>query len=124
MAANVKIVKVDVEGATAGALDRALYAIASNVIAHAQADYVPVDTGTLKASGTVLPPEREGSRVTVTLGFGGAAKDYAEIQERREDFHHKVGQAHYLETAVLDAVPTMQTELAARVAADIEGHAR
>lgn len=120
MATNVKIVKVDVEGVTALALDAALYQEASNVIAHSQQDLVPVDTGTLKASGTVLPPERVGSRTTVTLGYGGAAKDYAEIQERREDFHHKVGQAHYLEQAVMDAVPGLGERLAARLRADIE----
>lgn len=39
--------------------------------------YVPANTGTLKASGTVLPPEIKGTRITVTAGFGGAAGRYA-----------------------------------------------
>jgi len=39
--------------------------------------YVPVNTGTLRSSGTVLPPEIKGSTITVTCGFGGAAAGYA-----------------------------------------------
>lgn len=120
---TVKTVKVNVEGITAHALDAALYQEAANVIAHSQEDYVPVDTGTLKASGTVLPPVRSGTRTTVTLGYGGAASEYAVIQETREDFHHKVGQAHYLEQAVLDAVPGLEQRLGARLQADIERQA-
>lgn len=39
--------------------------------------YVPVNTGNLKASGTVLPPEIAGTRITVTGGFGNASSKYA-----------------------------------------------
>lgn len=39
--------------------------------------YVPANTGNLKGSGTVLPPEISGTRVTVTGGFGNAATAYA-----------------------------------------------
>lgn len=39
--------------------------------------YVPANTGTLKASGTVLPPEIKGTRIVVTAGFGNAAANYA-----------------------------------------------
>jgi len=32
----------------------------------------PVVTGTLRASGHVLPPTRSGAEISVTMGFGGA----------------------------------------------------
>lgn len=38
---------------------------------------VPVDTGNLRASGTVLPPEITGTRIVVECGFGGSAGSYA-----------------------------------------------
>jgi hypothetical protein len=42
-------------------------------------DKTPVapDGGTLRASGTVLPPEIKGTNITVAAGFGGAASKYA-----------------------------------------------
>lgn len=39
--------------------------------------YVPANTGNLKGSGTVMPPEISGTRIIVTGGFGNAASKYA-----------------------------------------------
>ena len=62
---------------------------------------VPVDTGTLRASGIVAAPDVKGDTVTVELGYGGAAKAYALIQHEREDFTHPgQGTAKYLERPV------------------------
>lgn len=60
----------------------------------------PVHDGYLRASGTVYPPKRSGTTVTVELGYGGVASDYALIQHEREDFHHDIGTAKYLERPV------------------------
>lgn len=38
---------------------------------------VPVDQGTLKASGIVLPPSIQGTRAIIVGGFGGNASEYA-----------------------------------------------
>lgn len=38
---------------------------------------VPVDTGALMNSGKTMAPEREGDEITVTLGYGDEAVDYA-----------------------------------------------
>lgn len=38
---------------------------------------VPVDTGTLRATGTVFPAVINGENITVEGGFGGAAGSYA-----------------------------------------------
>lgn len=37
----------------------------------------PVDGGTLRASGMVHDPVREGNNISVLLSFGGAAQEYA-----------------------------------------------
>ena len=38
---------------------------------------IPVDTGNLRASGTVLPPTIQGTYIEVEGGFGGSAASYA-----------------------------------------------
>lgn len=75
----------------------------------------PVDTGTLRGSGTVLPPEVSGTRVKVVAGFGGAASAYALVQHERLDFHHTSGQAKFLESAFLERAMVMPRTLAAGV---------
>jgi len=63
---------------------------------------VPVDTGVLRNTGLVEPPEPTLDGVSVTLGFGGPAAIYAAVQHERLDYHHPVGQAKYLEQPVRD----------------------
>jgi hypothetical protein len=62
--------------------------------------------GTLRDSGEVVltqGEEGEGS-VQLVLFFGGAAWAYAGIQHENLEYHHTVGQAKFLESAVLDAL--------------------
>lgn len=57
---------------------RALFRVANEIIADSKANYVPVDTGTLRSTGAVqIEGGVGGGRVTVTLGFGGPAAPYA-----------------------------------------------
>jgi hypothetical protein len=75
---------------------------------------VPWETGTLRNSGRVQPAEIEGSKVTVTLSYGGAAQAYALIQHERTDFNHpRGGKAHYLSDPA-KAYP-LQSALAAKL---------
>lgn len=85
------------------------------VITDAKQNYVPVDTGTLRGSGTVLPPEKSGSKVTVTAGFGGAAQQYALVVHERMGVNHPVGGPKYLERPFLARAAKMGSNLAARV---------
>jgi len=64
----------------------------------------PVDEGTLQGSGTVRQPRVTGIRVTVEMGFGGAALKYAMVQHERLDYKHTSGQAKFLEQPVNEAV--------------------
>lgn len=84
------------EIATAGAL----YRVANRIFAESQRE-VPVDTGTLRASGHVTLPEQRGAELAVTIGYGGAAQAYAFIvHERLDAFHAPPTKAKYLEDPV------------------------
>lgn len=86
---------------------------------------IPIDTGNLRASGHVQPPEVFGSRASVEFGFGGPSGsgnvsgdtnsenvDYAvKVHEDLESFH-RVGQAKYLEVPVNRAIPGMSDRIA------------
>lgn len=71
--------------------------------------------GTLRASGTVHEPVRNGRNISVLLSFGGAAIDYAIVQHERLDFHHTTGQAKYLESVLNESRPHMAARIAARI---------
>lgn len=76
---------------------------------------VPVDTGTLRSSGHVVKPATVGNRTTVDLVYGGAAEEYAIIVHEDLDAFHKVGQAKYLESVLMESAPHMTKRIAARV---------
>jgi len=84
----------------------------------------PVDTGVLRASGTVLPPVITGTQVEVQAGFGGAASAYAVPVHERMGVHHPTGQAKFLEQPFLERAATLPAKLAAKVAAAFERLAR
>jgi hypothetical protein len=80
------------------AVARALYEDGNALKLDAQA-ITPVDIGTLRSSGYVTLPEITGNEIKVVVGFGGAARAYAEIVHERLDVYHKPPtQAKYLET--------------------------
>ena len=58
----------------------------------------PVDTGTLRSSGLVTKV----SDTRVELSFGGAASAYAAIVHENLTSYHPVGQAKFLESAILE----------------------
>src|SRR5581483_3232082 len=84
----------------------------------------PVDTGVLRASGTVLPPAETGMSAEVVAGFGGAASAYAVPVHERMGVHHPTGQAKFLEQPFLERAATLPAKLAAKVAAAFERLAR
>ena len=50
-------------------------------------------------SGYVTDPVVQGNKVTVEVGFGGAAKDYVVVQHEDLTLSHPVGEAKFLERA-------------------------
>ena len=73
---------------------------------------VPVDTGTLRASGHVQTPDLTLSGASVEFGYGGAASAYAVVQHERLDFAHPSGQAKFLEQPTLESAVGMGERLA------------
>ena len=110
----------EIENATTRAAAQALYMEGNNIMAESKT-IVPVDTGTLRATGSVFPPEVSGDTIEVTLGYGGAASAYAVVQHERTDFHHPgQGQAKYLEKPAMAAAKG----LGARIALKLRGAIR
>ena len=93
-------------------LGQALYAEASQIMAQSKL-IVPVDTGALRSSGHVRLPEVVGSKVVVTLGYGGAAATYAVIVHEKVGARHKSPtRAKYLEEPFRAATQGMLGRLA------------
>lgn len=93
------------------AFKSALYKEAEGIMTESK-KIVPVLWGILKGSGRVLPPEESGDRISVTLGYGGAASDYAlEVHENMKS-HHNVGKAKYLEIPFVEAQGGMARRIA------------
>src|SRR3990167_711939 len=97
------------------ALAKALYVEAQRIMTESKTSYVPVDHGTLRASGHVQAPVIAGGQVSVTLGYGGAASAYAIVQHERLDYQHTIGQAKYLEVPVKNAVRGISGRLGANL---------
>ena len=91
----------------------ALYREAEQIMTTSKQNFVPVDWGTLKGSGHVETPKLSGSTITVTLGYGGAAAEYALRVHEDLEARHKVGEAKYLERPFLEAVHGMPERIAA-----------
>lgn len=76
----------------------------ANRIMTASKRITPVDTGTLRSSGHVQSPKQTLNRMSITLGFGGAASAYAIIQHERTDYKHRGRQqAKFLERPAKEA---------------------
>lgn len=75
----------------------------------------PVEFGNLRASGTVLRPERKGRDVVVPMVFGGVAAPYAIYVHENLDAHHDVGQAKFLESVLRESAPFIAARVAKRV---------
>jgi hypothetical protein len=72
----------------------------------------PVLTGALRASGHVLADPR---KPEVKLVFGDAAVSYAVPVHENLEAHHEVGEAKFLERALLEALPTLVGRVARRL---------
>lgn len=75
----------------------------------------PVDTGALRASGRVEGPHVQSDEIAVTLQFGDAAATYALYVHENLEAFHKVGQAKYLESTLVESAPYMADRIARRL---------
>lgn len=92
------------------------------VMSDSKENYVPVKDGILRGSGYVADPVIDASGVSVEMGYGGAASDYALVQHERLDFNHPGGKsAKYLERPLMAAERGMADRLATGIMPAIEG---
>lgn len=74
--------------------------------------------GTLRASGMVHEPDREGRMIAVVMSYGGpgsGAEDYAIPQHENLEYFHTTGQAKYLESVLNESQPYMSARIARRI---------
>lgn len=118
---NSKITKnrfAAIQTATVEDLAAALYLEAELIMTDSKTNYVPVDTGMLKGSGTVLKPEIKGKTVSVTLGYGGAAAPYAAVVHEYPPSYGQ-GKSKYLQKPMNKAANGLSTRLANHIRARI-----
>lgn len=96
--------------ATVQDLATGLFMLAEEIMTDSKTNYVPVDTGNLRNSGTVALPVIAGNRVTVTLGYGGPAAAYAlKVHEAPASYGH--GKNKYLSKPINAAAPKLPAKL-------------
>lgn len=85
------------------------------VMTTSKRDFVPVDTGNLRATGHVEKVRRVGKTLVVRLVYGGSSAPYALKQHEDMTLSHTVGGPKYLERPLVNAAPGMPARLAARM---------
>jgi hypothetical protein len=100
------------------AMAKALFQEAERIMGKSKR-IVPVDKGPLRASGHVQLPEIRGKKVSVTLGYGGAAAPYAVIVHEKPARHNAPTQWKYLEVPLNEAIPGMAGRIARSLRRDV-----
>lgn len=75
----------------------------------------PVDTGNLRASVHQHGPFRDGRQVYTMIVAGGVAAPYAVYVHENLDAFHKVGEAKFIESVILESRPHMMARVANRI---------
>ena len=98
------------------AVAQAIWEEANMIFAKSQI-LVPVDTGVLRGSGGVSAPEGlGGGRTYVDIFYGGPAAPYAlYVHEILGNYHNPPTQAKYLEQPFMEALNTIQKNIAGRI---------
>lgn len=104
-------------------LEQALVSVANEVLNESKR-IVPVDTGVLKNSGQVEALKRSGQGIEVSVGYGGAASQYAEIVHENLAAKHGPGKsAKYLEIPFMAMAPRFVRRVQATFVAYMKGQA-
>lgn len=94
------------------AIGAALWNEARSII-NASQKIVPFKEGILSESGTYKRPEYTDDGASVTLGYGGAASDYAAVQHEELSYYHRPPtQAKFLEKPFVEAADDMGLRIA------------
>lgn len=98
------------------------------IMTDSKQNYVPVDKGTLRQSGVVGDPVRNGDEISISMGYGGAAASYAlSLHEHPSESSPPTWEGKaltftkpgtgpkYLEQPLMKAVDGMAERLASRI---------
>lgn len=77
---------------------------------------IPVDTGRLRSTHYVSPPETGGGTIVSEVGVG---TDYAVYVHERTEVYHAVGEAKFLEKALLKRAQGMLVRMARGIEAKV-----
>ena len=102
---------------------QAFRAEGEGIMLRSKKDFVPVDSGGLRASGRVRDVSTLNASPRIRLSFGGPAAPYA-VHVHEIQAQHPVGQWKYLEQPANEAAQGMDTRIARRVRAALEGGGR
>jgi len=75
----------------------------------------PVDTGDLKRSGQIDAPVVSGNEISVRMGYGDTAVDYALIVHENTTANHPSGQHHYLSSVIDELRPDFLSKVEERL---------
>jgi hypothetical protein len=107
---------LSIKGVLNSEIGAGLFQVGSVIMTDSKRNYVPVDTGELRRSGVVLPPEYKPSgEVVVKLGYG---EEYAKIVHDRAPTIGQ-GKVKYLEKPLILGVNKYKKILATHVAKGI-----
>lgn len=97
------------------AVAQAIWEEANLIFAKSQI-LVPVDTSALRGSGGVSAPQSGAGGYYVDIFYGGPAAPYAlYVHEIIGNYHNPPTQAKYLEQPLMEAIPSIQKNLARRI---------
>lgn len=96
------------------ALGRALYQETQIETTEAK-KRTPVDRGPLRASVHTEGPFRRGNMIWTQIVAGGPAAPYAVYVHEDLDAFHKVGQAKFIESVIMESRPYMAARVAKRM---------
>ncbi len=111
----------EAEKALRRALAAALYMEGEMIMGESKRQ-CPVDTGNLRATGHVEPPEERDGVITVTLGYGGPAAPYAVyVHEDLNQRHNPPTKAKYLEDPARERADGLAERLGQRIRGTLGG---
>jgi hypothetical protein len=103
----------------------ALYQEAEKIMTDSKENYVPVRDNVLRSSGYVDDPEINADGISIEMGYGGAAADYAVIQHENLDFKHGGGKsAKYLEKPLMEAERGLTQRVGLKMRRELETRLR
>lgn len=75
----------------------------------------PVDRGTLRGTVHQVGPFREGRMIYTLIAAGGPSAPYAIYVHENLEVIHKVGQAKFIESVIMESRPYLAARIAKRI---------